>query len=240
MNTVVLTPCALGIDWQTDQELRILESSGYEVWRIPGWSAIDQCRNNAIYNAVYERKFKNVLFIDGDIIFKAQDVEKIISHNLPIVAAAYPFKGFPRMTVQPFSKQKIIFDQIQGSVQEVDCVATGFLFINSEVFHTMQKKLKLPLCNTSFSAPQIPFFKPDVWKVKKKYYYLGEDFSFCKRARKCGYKIMLDSTIKLGHVGRYHYEWQDVVNQVGEVPKSSKPLEYQPDKKKKIINSSRS
>lgn len=239
MDTVILTPCALGIDWQTDQELRILESMGYEVWRIPGWSAIDQCRNNAVYNAVYERKFKNVLFIDGDVIFKTQDVQKIISHNLPVVAAAYPFKGFPRMTVQPFKKQEIVFDEIQGSVQEVDCVATGFLFIQSEVFHVMQKKLKLPLCNTSFSAPQIPFFKPDVWKVNKKYYYLGEDFSFCKRARKCDYKIMLDSTIKLGHVGRYRYEWEDVANQVGILPKSSKPLVYKPDKKKKI-NSSKS
>ena len=52
MKTVILVPCALGIEWNVDEKLRILEYMGYEVWRIPGWSAIDQCRNNAIWNAV--------------------------------------------------------------------------------------------------------------------------------------------------------------------------------------------
>ena len=31
----------------------------------------------------------------------------------------------------------------------------------------------------------------------------GEDLSFCWRARQCGYKIMADPRIQLGHVGHY-------------------------------------
>ena len=29
----------------------------------------------------------------------------------------------------------------------------------------------------------------------------GEDLSFCWRARECGYKILLDPSVKCGHVG---------------------------------------
>ncbi len=40
-------------------------------------------------------------------------------------------------------------------------------------------------------------------------WYLSEDFSFSHRARLCGYKIYADSTIRLGHIGRYTYAWED-------------------------------
>jgi len=238
MSTAILVPCALGIDWKTDEMLRILESRGYEVWRIPGWSAIDQCRNNAVYNAIYIRNFENILFIDGDISFNPDDVDKIIEYNLDVVGAAYPFKGYPNMTVQPFKEQQIIFDESEGGLYEVDCLATGFLFIKGAVFRNMEKILDLPLCNTSFSAPQIPFFKPDIWCVDGVNYYLGEDFSFCKRAHICGYKVILDSSIKLGHIGRYAYEWEDVVNLVGKIPKKSEKLIYEVDIKNSGVVSS--
>lgn len=39
--------------------------------------------------------------------------------------------------------------------------------------------------------------------------YLSEDFSFSHRARQAGYKIHADSTIRLGHIGRYTDAWQD-------------------------------
>ena len=41
------------------------------------------------------------------------------------------------------------------------------------------------------------------------YWYLGEDYSFCERARQCGYKIMADTSIRLWHIGEYAYGWED-------------------------------
>ena len=38
---------------------------------------------------------------------------------------------------------------------------------------------------------------------------LGEDFSFFYRARKCGIKCMLDTTINLGHIGQKIYGKED-------------------------------
>lgn len=225
---VILVPCNSSIENKTDESLRILESRGYEVWRVTGWSCISQGRSKIIYDAVYRRGFEEVLWIDSDVSFHPDDVEKIRSHNLPIVGASYPMKGWPIMTVAPLNKKRIIFDQKRGGLVEVKALATGFLFIKSEVFHRMKEKLNLPVCNTSFSAETIPFFKPEIWVENGNSYFLGEDFSFCYNASKCGYKIMLDSSIKLGHVGKYVYEWGDVINKTGKLPKpnSSKPLVY--------------
>lgn len=218
---VILVPCNSSIEFKTDQSLRILESRGYEVWRVNGWSCISQGRSKIIYDAIYRRGFKEVLWIDSDIDFNPDDVEKIRSHNLPIVGASYPMKGWPIMTFNPINEKEITFDKTKGGLIEVKALATGFLFIKDEVFHSIKEKLNLPVCNTSFSAETIPFFQPQIWEENGNSYYLGEDFSFCYNASKCGYKIILDSTIKLGHIGKYTYEWEDVVNKTGLVPKST-------------------
>jgi hypothetical protein len=39
--------------------------------------------------------------------------------------------------------------------------------------------------------------------------FLAEDYSFCYRARQCGFRIMADTTIRLLHVGTYAYRWED-------------------------------
>jgi hypothetical protein len=41
------------------------------------------------------------------------------------------------------------------------------------------------------------------------YWYMSEDYSFCERARQCGYKIMADTSIRLWHIGAYRYGWED-------------------------------
>ncbi len=41
------------------------------------------------------------------------------------------------------------------------------------------------------------------------YRYLSEDYAFCERAGQAGHRIVVDSTIRLGHVGKYNYAWED-------------------------------
>jgi hypothetical protein len=38
---------------------------------------------------------------------------------------------------------------------------------------------------------------------------LGEDISFCVKARECGYEIYADSSIHVGHIGNYSFTLQD-------------------------------
>jgi len=225
---VILVPCNGGIEPKCDEALRILESRGYEVWRTVGFSCISQGRSKMTYDAIYRRGFKEILWIDSDIVFNPDDVDRIIAHNLPLVGAAYPMKGWPVMTVAPINQNEIVFDEYNGGLIEVEALATGFLYIKSEVFFKLKERFNLPICNTSFSAETIPFFRPEIWSENGTDLFLGEDFSFSKNCKAIGYKPMLDTRIKLKHIGKYEYSWEDVINQTGRIckPNTGKPLIY--------------
>ena len=81
--------------------------------------------------------------------------------------------------------------------------ATGFLYVQRQVYLDIQSKLNLPVCNTMFGESVTPWFQPLVRDYQNGHWYLGEDFSFCERARFAGYKIIADTTIRLMHYGNY-------------------------------------
>ena len=82
---VVLVPCGEAIAAPCEDSLRVLESRGYEVRRIRGFSQIDVARNTIASNAVRDG-FAETLWIDSDVSFNPDDVEKLRNHQLPIVA----------------------------------------------------------------------------------------------------------------------------------------------------------
>jgi hypothetical protein len=51
----------------------------------------------------------------------------------------------------------------------------------------------------------VPYFLPMVIPEGDEFLYLGEDYAFCERARRCGYRIFADTTIRLQHIGPYGY-----------------------------------
>lgn len=207
---VILVPYMNRIEHDTDTSLRILEHRGYEVWRTPGYSAIDQARNRMAYDALYRRGFQELFWVDADIGFDPDDFERLRNHNLPICAGAYPFKGFPRFTIETFTNEKITFGK-GGRMLKVKSAATGFLYTERAVYEGIRHHFRLPLCNTSFDAPMYPFFHPTMFEEDGQWYYLGEDFSFCRMARKAHFNIWLDTRIRLRHIGMYPWQWEDVI-----------------------------
>ena len=225
-DTLILVPVGLGLDHKTDEQLRILESFGYQVWRQPGYSAIDQCRNKMIYNFLTHTDFKNILWIDGDIIFDLKDVQQLEQSNYDIVGGTYPFKGYPQMTFVPKDSENVQFGDKGPRYVEVEALATGFLFVTRKAITNIIDKLEIPLCNTSFDNPSYPLFTPDVLSGDT---YVGEDFGFCAKAKKVGYKLYLDTTIKLKHVGRYEYSWSDVAYKLPEKEELTYSVEEEPE-----------
>jgi len=55
----------------------------------------------------------------------------------------------------------------------------------------------------------VPYFLPMVLADPGGYWYLGEDYAFCERARQAGHKIVIDTTLRIGHIGSYTYGWED-------------------------------
>jgi hypothetical protein len=185
-----------------------LQRRGYQVRRVYGQSAIDQARNRMATDALRDG-FQETMWIDADIAFDPDDVERLRRHQLPIVSGLYPQKGSRVLAsfLLPGTTE-LIFGQ-GGGLVEILYAAAGFLLVQKQVYTKIQEGFALPTCNQRFGRPTIPFFEPSIVPDEYGNWYLAEDFAFSERARQCGFKIYADTTIRLGHIGTYTYTWED-------------------------------
>lgn len=205
---VVLVPFSSFIQSDCEQSLKELERRGYQVRRVGGFSQIDQARNQLATDALLEG-FEETLWIDSDIAFYPDDVEKLRQHHLPIVCGIYPQKGKHSLACHMMPGTPSTVFGKDGNVVELLYAATGFLLIRREVYLSVQRKLALPTTNEQFGKPMIPFFLPMIRPHDEGAWYLAEDYAFCHRARDCGFKIYADTSIRLWHIGTYRYGWED-------------------------------
>lgn len=205
---VVLVPYSGSVYPECDESLKELERRGYQVRRIGGYAAIDQGRNQMSTDALIDG-FEETLWIDSDVAFHPDDVEKLRRHGLPMVCGIYPQKGKRALACHvALNTPKVVFGQ-QGGLIEMLYAGTGFLHIRREVYLAVQRKLQLPMCNERFGHPMIPFFHPMVHQIDDGHWYLAEDYAFCERARQSGFQIFADTSIRLWHIGMYRYGWED-------------------------------
>ena len=204
----VLVPTLGPVEHKCDESLKKLEERGYHVIRMRGYSQIDLGRSQ-LASDVLDQGFEETLWIDSDVVFEPDDVERLRSHGKEIVSAIYPKKGRRALAshVLPGTKE-IVFGK-EGGLVEILYAATGFLLVKRKVYHDIQHQLGLPSCNQRFGQPVVPYFLPLIKPDGIGQWYLSEDYSFCERARQCGYKIWADTSIRLGHIGKYTYYWED-------------------------------
>lgn len=205
---VVLVPYATYIEPVCEAGLRALEARGYEVRRYPSSAAVDRTRCDMATLALRDG-FDEIMWIDSDVTFEADAVDRLRGHDLPLVAGLYPKKGVQDFAVhlEPGTAELIVGEG--GGLLDVRYVGAGFVLAQRLVFDDVQRHFSLPICNTRFGAPSVPYFLPMVVADGDGYWYLGEDYAFCERARQAGHKIVVDTTIRLGHVGKYTYGWED-------------------------------
>ena len=205
----VLVPCQGAIERDCEAGLAELERRGYKVWRVYGWAAIDQGRNQMASDAIAEG-FAETMWIDADIAFDADDVDRIRRHNLPICCGIYPQKGRRFLAMQELpGAEKIVFGRAGGLI-EILYAGTGFLHVRREAYETIRERQSLPLCNLAFGNGMVPYFLPMILNHPERGpWYLAEDYSFSERARRSGFQIMADTTIRLRHIGKYGYSWED-------------------------------
>jgi hypothetical protein len=220
---VILVPAFGQPVAKCDAGLRQLEKRGYPVRRVGGFSAVDQGRNQMASDAFHDG-FAETMWIDTDIGFDADAVERLRSHKSPIVAGLYPQPAARSLACELLPKTKTVVFGEDGGLMEIKYAAAGFLYVRREAYETIRDELKLPLCNTRFGRGCWPFFQP-YWveeenlgfgvrdsenvETKVRHRYLTEDFAFCERARQAGLKVMADTTIRLWRVGSYGFGWED-------------------------------
>jgi hypothetical protein len=113
------------------------------------------------------------------------------------------------MTSRLLPETKLVRFGKQGGLIEILYAATGFLHVRREVYERMRLQLELPTCHRHSQHPVVPYFLPLVVPQGDDHAYLSEDFSFCERARRAGYKIMADTSLRLWHIGAYRFSWEE-------------------------------
>lgn len=204
----VLVPFGTYIHQDCEIGLKTLEHKGYTVRRVGGYSAVDQARNQIATDALRDG-FEETFWIDSDIGFEPEDVDKLRSHHLAISCGVYPQKGRRELACHiPQTTPKVVFGK-EGGLVEVLYAGAGFLHVRREVYQHMQINLNLRVCNERFGIPMLPYFQPMVREDGDGHWYLAEDYAFCERVRQSGFQIFADTTIRLWHVGNHRYSWEN-------------------------------
>jgi hypothetical protein len=205
---VVLVPVAGAIDPGCEDALRELERRDYSVWRVPGYATIDAARNQMVNDALAQG-FDELMWIDGDIVFDPDDVDKLRRYDLPLVCGIYPKKACRQFACAFLPETRQLSFGTRGGAVEILYCGFGFALTRRVLYEAMQQQLGLPVCNQRFGSPLTPYFTPLVAGEGEQAWLLGEDYSFCERARRCGFRVMADTTIRLWRVGPYRFGWED-------------------------------
>lgn len=155
---VILVPAFGPISSRCDEGLRHLAERGYPIRRVPGFSAIDQGRNQMASDALHDG-FEETMWIDTDIGFTADDVERLRSHGLPLVAGIYPQPRGRSLACHLLPDVKTVVLGKEGGLTEIKYAAAGFLHVRRAVYEAIRETQELPLCNTRFGRGVWPFFQ---------------------------------------------------------------------------------
>lgn len=219
---VILTPCYDKMEYKTQEAISELKRIGYAVWSCCGGSDVARVRSEMASKALNDG-FSELFWIDSDITFKTDDVGRLRSHNLPIVAGVYPKRSQSGgISIRPkidngdqFAEScEIKFGKNGGLIEVLHTGGAGFLCTRRVVYDDIRSKCGLPDCHGMWNESKVftPYFLPfllDVGGSLK--VYMGEDHAFSFRCFQSGYKLFVDTTIRLGHVGQYEYQIEDVV-----------------------------
>jgi hypothetical protein len=205
---VVLVPHCGHIVARCETGLQQLERRGYTVRRVPSDSGLDETRSRLASDALTDG-FAETFWIDADIGFDHDDVERLRRFGLPLSCAVYPKKGQRSLAVQVLPDTKQLTFGRKGGLTELLYAEAGFLHVRREVYETLASQLSLPTCQQNSTPPWTPYFQPFIRPWKSGAWYLTEGFAFCHRARQCGIPIVADTTIRIWHVGEYAFGWEE-------------------------------
>ena len=172
---LIAVPCMDQLPAQFAHSLATLTSYGIEDTQISIWfnlgSLIYTSRDQIAKKALLDEA-DLVMWFDSDMVFNPDTLKRLLKH---IDDGADMVTGIYYRRTQPFSA--VLFDKMD---LDIDPKAMVSSLMKTEMFVSVFAKygqMFTPIANC------------------------GEDIAFCWRARQCGYKILADPSVALGHVG---------------------------------------
>lgn len=200
-----------------DEVLIDLQFVGYD-------SLISRARSTLVSNFLDSGR-SHLLFIDADIGFEVEQVQRLLRADKEFVGALYPVKFYDWGQVIPKVGEgeslreaplHYVGTFCEGDELKKDngfatakYAGTGFQLIKRSVF----EKMALAYPELKYNRIHVPNFQPsenryaffDCVIEKETGDYLSEDYAFCKRWRDIGGEIWLDLESKLTHTGSHDF-----------------------------------
>jgi len=216
----ISTPIHYHIEHATQECVNHLRATAHSAeiitWQLEmGDSLISRVRNR-MASRFLDSTADYLLTIDSDVIFpcggympklpnlvpfnnevwKRNSLDVLLAHQEGIVAAVYFKKMSPhspslrlledRHNISEADSQAWQYNWLNMTgLLEVRYASSGFMLIHRRVFE----------------AVPYPWYQPYVYRGE----YLSEDWAFCQRALDAGYRIYVDPSLQLGHIGSYVY-----------------------------------
>lgn len=192
MKTLIAVPCMDSVPSQFAQSLAMLQKVGECAVTFEIGSLIYTSRNNIGKKAI-ELGADYVFWLDSDMTFAPDILVKMMKtlqdNKLDMLSGLY----FRR--AHPFSP--VLFDELTIN-ENAECKWTEYKDIPKEgLFEVGGCGFGCVLMGTDVLMSVQSTFNNMFAPIGN----VGEDLSFCFRARECGYKIYCDPAMTLGHVG---------------------------------------
>jgi glycosyltransferase involved in cell wall biosynthesis len=157
-------------------------------------------RNNMVESAL-EEGADYVLFIDADMRFPRDTLERLIAHGKGIIGVNATTRSSPvKATAKTLEIEadgtcnwKQISSKDKTGIEQADGIGCGVMLISKETLYAIPK----------------PWFFFELLPENK---LLGEDIYFCIKAKDVGIDTFIDHDLsqEIGHVGNYTYGWHDI------------------------------
>jgi len=170
---------------------------------LDGCSDLCKARNSVVAQFLHG-ECDRLLFVDTDMDFTRTDVERLLSHDVDVVAGVYPAKrpddGRPMVWPQP--------DRIYG-LQQVRRAATGLMAIKRSVFSRLRDHWGDRLYHDETWGSCYDYFPGGIElrlrDTKGRLMHLSDDYAFCELCAAAGVEVWADLSVQLGHVGPVTY-----------------------------------
>lgn len=190
MKVFIAVPCMDQLPARFCQSLAMLQRAGDTVVGFEIGSLVYFSRNN-LAKAAIKAEADWVLWLDSDMTFPPDLLQRMLKtceeNGLDFLSGLYFRRNPPYSTV--------LYDRLEAtdkgaSYTTLESVPDGLFEIGGCGFGGV-------LMKTDVLMDVMGKFK----RIFDPLDGLGEDLSFCWRARQCGYKLYCDASLEMGHVG---------------------------------------
>lgn len=155
-------------------------------------STIPEARNLCVEKALSIEADK-LLFIDSDMVFRLDALERLQSSGLDVIGASYPKRiDGGGLNFLPMANTAEYADT---EIEPVRGIGFGFMLIDAAVL----RRIERPWFEWGYFGAETLY----VVGVKEGRAFMSEDYYFCLKVRAVGCGVFMDKllTMQMGHVG---------------------------------------